>query len=749
MHPILPELGEKIAGEIASYRELLAVVEEERRILLSGDHQLLFATGEKKLALAQRLLAQREARRELMGRIEIGGRTTLRLDEFANLLPPPERQVFRDHTHTLATLAERLASQNEANQGFLREALDTVEHILGIITRPRAAEPTAREDARRAGPAVPASWPGRYSALPSIYSMMDIARWALNSSTRQLDTVSHNVANVNTEGYSRQEAVLATRSPEYASEGWYGRGAMVDNVVQYVDRLILERITDKTSEREYYSALSTQLSRIETLANEADDSGLGQMITEFFSAWEEVANNPESTAVREVLTETTSNLVSRLQNLMSDLQSVDRDMDTYITDATEEANSICRRIAALNEQIVAGEASGHTANDLRDERTNQLNSLSELMDIQWFEDANGAVTVIAGQGLTLVETSHPDANDVDPLVFRTAEGTSESQLFWRGTDVQLGSEDITGGQIGAWLTMRETELPEAMDFLNDLSHNLIAEVNLLHSQGAGTELFSSVTGSYASSSATTAFGSASNDLAYADLVKNGSFDLWVYQDGTRRQYTIGVTTDDTMTSLVDKINLAMGGGVTPNTNPTVNPVASLDSQNRLCLNASGGIEFGFANDTSQVLAAVGVNTFFTGSSATSIAINETITANVNHIAAGRLGDDGEHATGDNSNALDLADLKDKDTMNGGTQTFNEAIISRSSSLGTKVASAKSNYNFAETTTDELLNQRDTVSSVNLDEEMVNLIRYQRSYQMAAKMISVADSLLESLLAIKN
>ncbi len=579
--------------------------------------------------------------------------------------------------------------------------------------------------------------------------MMDIARWALNSSTRQLDTVSHNVANVNTEGYSRQEAVLATRSPEYASEGWYGRGAMVDNVVQYVDRLILERITDKTSEREYYSALSTQLSRIETLANEADDSGLGQMITEFFSAWEEVANNPESTAVREVLTETTSNLVSRLQNLMSDLQSVDRDMDTYITDATEEANSICRRIAALNEQIVAGEASGHTANDLRDERTNQLNSLSELMDIQWFEDANGAVTVIAGQGLTLVETSHPDANDVDPLVFRTAEGTSESQLFWRGTDVQLGSEDITGGQIGAWLTMRETELPEAMDFLNDLSHNLIAEVNLLHSQGAGTELFSSVTGSYASSSATTAFGSASNDLAYADLVKNGSFDLWVYQDGTRRQYTIGVTTDDTMTSLVDKINLAMGGGVTPNTNPTVNPVASLDSQNRLCLNASGGIEFGFANDTSQVLAAVGVNTFFTGSSATSIAINETITANVNHIAAGRLGDDGEHATGDNSNALDLADLKDKDTMNGGTQTFNEAIISRSSSLGTKVASAKSNYNFAETTTDELLNQRDTVSSVNLDEEMVNLIRYQRSYQMAAKMISVADSLLESLLAIKN
>ena len=200
---------------------------------------------------------------------------------------------------------------------------------------------------------------------------------------------------------------------------------------------------------------------------------------------------------------------------------------------------------------------------------------------------------------------------------------------------------------------------------------------------------------------------------------------------------------------MDKINLAMGSGGVPNTNPSVNPVAGITSDNTLTLTADSGLEFAFANDTSNILAALGINTFFDGDSAATIELNANITSDVNNIAAGRILEDGEHALGDNQNALDLADLKDADTMNGGSETFNESVVTWSSELGTKVSSDSDNLNFAQTATDQLFDQRDSVSAVNLDEEMVKMIKFQRAYQMASKVISVADSLLTSLLEVKR
>ncbi len=579
--------------------------------------------------------------------------------------------------------------------------------------------------------------------MPSIYSIMDISRWALQASTRQLDTVSHNVANVNTEGYSRQSVVLETATPEWTSEGMYGHGVSVSTVIQYVDKLLLARITDKASDLSYYDSMLSQLSRLESLCNEAGDNSLGAELTAFFSAWSDLANNPESTAVREALAETANNLISRFQTISQDLTLVSRDMDGYIASGVDEINSMCRQISQLNGEIQAAEASGDTANDYRDQRQLLIEQLSGKIDINWFEDANGAVSIYCGQGKTLVQGSYPDDDDADPLSFTTVAGYDGYQLVWQQQNLVMDSDEVTGGEMGAWLQMRDVEIPAMQEFMNDLAKTLIGQVNILHSSGAGLDEFTQVTGSYETNSSTLAFNDNANTLAFKDLITTGTFDIWAYVNGTQQKVTVNVSASNSLSNLVDNINTAL-------TAAGINMTASVTSDNKLAIaNTDGATTFAFANDTSNVLAALGVNTFFDGYSATSIGLADPIEEDVRNIAAGRLLDTGEHALGDNSNALDLADLKDAETMNNGTQTFNEAVISWASALGTDVATTTDNLAFSTTTANELLDLRDGVSAVSIDEEMVKMIQYQRAYQMAAKMISMADELLTTLLQIKG
>jgi flagellar hook-associated protein 1 len=581
--------------------------------------------------------------------------------------------------------------------------------------------------------------------MPGIYSMMDISRWALHAHTRALDTVSHNVANVNTAGYSRQETVLSTRGAQWTAEGWYGTGVKVANVIQHVDKQLQAQLTDKASQLGYFDAYLAQLGGLEALDNEAGDSSVGQALTDFFNSWQELSLNPESTAVRQTVLETTQNLTSRLNSINTDLQQMERNLDGYLGSAVTEVNQICRSIAELNSKIIATETLGQTANDFRDQRQSQLDALAGKLNIQWFEDANGSVSVFTGQGAVLVQENYPRSGDADPLSYQSVAGYADKQVVWSGTGMVLDSGQINGGEMGAWLRTRDVDLQGMQDFLDDLSHNLVWQVNQQHSQGVGQTMFTDVTGSYKSVDYETALNAASNTLPFKDEITSGSFQVWVYQDGTRRSYTVNVDPNDHLTEVVDKINAA----INPALDASQNPLASVENGQQLRLRATGGIEFTFANDTSGLLAAMGINTFLSGDNAANIGVNSLVRADVGRIAAGRLLATGEMAVGDNSNALDLADLKDAATMTSGTQTFNEAVIAFSTSLGSKVANAQDSQTFAENASTQLQNMRDQVSGVNMDDEMIKMIEFQRAYQSAAKLISVADELLQTLLQIKR
>jgi flagellar hook-associated protein 1 len=579
--------------------------------------------------------------------------------------------------------------------------------------------------------------------VPSIYTMMDISRWALQASTRQLDTVSHNVANVDTEGYSRQEVVLSTRTPEWTTEGFYGHGVQTQSVIQHVDKFLQNRLTDKQSDVSYFDARLAQLKRLESLSNESSDNSLGSELTNFFNAWSDLANNPESTAVREAMRETANSLVNRFQTISQDMNLVSRDMDGYLANGVATVNSLCRQISDLNQKIVGSEQAGVSANDFRDQRTRLLGELAQKANVKWFEDGRGSVTVYFGNGKTLVQDNYPTPNDADPLSFQSVSGYTSNQIVWQGQNIVIDSGELTGGELGAWLKVRDEDIPAMKAYMDGLAKNLINQVNLVHSQGVGLTKFTDVTGSYKTNDPTIALNDNANTLPTKDLIGAGSFDVWAYVGGTRQKVSVNVAPTNSLVALRDNLNTGFAAA-------GVNLTASLTSDNRLEIaNTDSATEFAFGNDTSGILAALGINTFFTGDTASSMALNDDIQADVRAIAAGRLLATGEHALGDNSNALLLADLKDKDTMTNASQTFNESLVAWSSSLGTNVSSAQSNRDYAETINNQLKNQRDATSAVNLDEEMVKMIQFQRAFQMASKLISTADTLLQTLLDLKR
>ena len=246
------------------------------------------------------------------------------------------------------------------------------------------------------------------------------------------------------------------------------------------------------------------------------------------------------------------------------------------------------------------EASGHHANDLRDERMREITELSKIIEINWFEDGNGAVQIQTGSGKTLVQSSYPGSKDPDPLVFGPVEGYGESQLTWNG--LVLDHTEIQGGMVGAWLKVRGDDIPSMQSYMNDLSSTIVWEVNKLHSQGVGLDKFTEVTSSYQVADTALAFNDPSQvDLPYGDRVETGTLDIWIYEGGTRRSHTIQILATDSLDNVVTKINAVESG------------LASITADGELQLTAAAGTEFAFANDTSNVLAALGVNTFFDGS----------------------------------------------------------------------------------------------------------------------------------------
>jgi flagellar hook-associated protein 1 FlgK len=480
-----------------------------------------------------------------------------------------------------------------------------------------------------------------------IRSVLDIAKGALLAQEKSMSVNSHNLANVNTPGYSRQKAILEANSPLSFTRVKIGMGVKVNAVIQYVNQFITRNIYQKTSVLKEYETKASILSQLETIFNETENYGLAQTMNEFWKAWQDLSNNPGGISERTALLAKAETLSSKFNSMSSDLNQIKKEANKNLNIVIVELNRLIKSIAEINEKIVMVEANGTSANDLRDSRRNYLEKLSEIVENVYLEEQNGAIKVMTSTGVMLVDGNYYWELSQD-----------EDYIYWNNIKNDI-SRRLVGGKIGAWLDLRDEIIPEYIANLDELAGTLIKEVNQLHFSG------------------------------YTLLGETGKYFFE---------------------------NLKDSPGI-PNPN-----------------NYSGAASY--------------------------IKLSEDVRNSPTNIAAGGI----SGGPGDNENALNILAIQTNNTIqirkwryeNRGktvtsqlqTETMDDYYHTMVGEIGVLADEFNENQEFSSALLNNLNEMRDSASGVNLDEEMIELMKIQRAHEAASKLVVLADEMLQSLLNMR-
>ncbi|MEM9790693.1 MAG: flagellar hook-associated protein FlgK [Planctomycetota bacterium] len=568
----------------------------------------------------------------------------------------------------------------------------------------------------------------------SLGGSLQIGQSGLLASQAALEVVGNNLANVATPGYHRLDPKLVPLTGREAERGvQFGGGVQLDAITRVVDDALEARLRGTISDESGASTLVDLLAQVEAIENELSDVDLSTRLTAFFNAWSDLSNNPQDLSLRTLVVQEGVSLSAFINDIDTGFKDTLLQTDRTIEQSVGQANDILDKIETLNRSIAIQEGgAGEGAHGLRDERTILLEELSQLVDISTVEQPSGQVDIFVG--------SLPIMLNGQSRGLEARQQTVDGELV---IDVVIADDqspiDTSSGSLGALVEFRKVHLEDAIDALDEVASQLIWQVNRIHSQSQGLQGFTSVTASNDVDDSTAAL----NDLDATGLAfaaEHGSFQVHLTQQstGTRTTSTIAVdldgidpTNDTTLASLAADLDALDG------------IAASIGTDGKLTISAEdSGFEVSFSDDSSGVLAALGINTYFTGSDAFDIAVNDTITSDPSHIAAAN-----DHLLGDNSAAIAIAQLRDTgvDELNGLSLT--QAWSKHVEDFAGRAGQASQRLESASVVKANLAATQQSISGVNADEETIELIRYQRAYQASARFISTVDELMQTLLSI--
>ncbi len=350
-----------------------------------------------------------------------------------------------------------------------------------------------------------------------ITSSLYVALSGLNLSQVGMEVASHNIANVNTPGYSRQRVNLETTPTQNLGYGQMGTGVTAQNIERFHDEFLTSSIVSKSSEFGAQAAQKGAIDSLEAFFNESDGNGINASLNEFFAAWDYVADASELGPTREELVSVAQTLADMLNMRREDMDAVRDDLNQRISDAVIDINSLAEGIAKLNEEIMRDEdpSRNQEANDLRDARDALLVQLGEVVGINYWEDpTNGAINVTFEDGPALVingtnykvGTETDDSGDIHVIAnHRRTEPPWEENVTSR----------IEGGTVGGWINFRDETLRDFYLQYESFVDQLTFQTNNQHAQGVGLELYDDVTASSLVSNrpaTTVSFSGADNDL---------------------------------------------------------------------------------------------------------------------------------------------------------------------------------------------------------------------------------------------
>jgi flagellar hook-associated protein 1 FlgK len=309
---------------------------------------------------------------------------------------------------------------------------------------------------------------------------LEIGKRALLAQQLALNITGNNIANVNTPGYTRQQAILANSVPQTMPFGNVGTGVDISEIRRIRSELLDQQLRTETQELGKWNFLKQTWGQVESVFGEPSDTGLSTILDQFWNSWEELSENPSSEAARMEVREQANQLAETFHHFSSQLTDMRSAIDEDITGLTQEINSAAVQIANLNESISSAELGGNQANDLRDRRDYLIDQLSQYADVGVVEQSDGTATVYLGSmalvdGITCRELQSTIESDGDSIIHT---------LRFKGSAYELRN---IGGQLEGMIKSRDEVIGGKLADLDLLARELAKTVNETHRQGFGSD----------------------------------------------------------------------------------------------------------------------------------------------------------------------------------------------------------------------------------------------------------------------
>ena len=561
----------------------------------------------------------------------------------------------------------------------------------------------------------------------SLFGTINNSVSALQTAQIGLQAVGNNIANANTDGYIRQRLIQTTPAPYRLGNVIIGQGVRAQGIVQQVDQALLERMWEAGSDLAAGSLRGQTLAEVETLLNDLNDGGLSDDLDKLNNALHDLSAEPNDPALRQFVLLTAESLATEINRTYVGARDYQTELDANLNGVVDRINSLSNKIADLNLRITVLEGGNTLQSDatgLRDERYRTLEELSELVKINSQEQESGSVTVFIGGDFLVADTT------VRELEVSKERESNSGRVVFKETQANVA---ITGGRLKAMTEGRDTLLGGVIEGLDQLAIDLIREFNTVHSQGQGKLGYESLTGTVPLDR-----NARLDDAGLTWEVDGGSFDIALV-DASGEHISR------------HRIEVRKGDPITASTISTI--VADIDQIDGISATilASGeiqlesdvpGVKFTFGEDTSGFLGAAGINTFFVGTNAETISINSILQDNPNLLAVSSGG-----VNNDTDNLAQLVDLIDRGIDRNGGQAIRDAYTGLVNGLSQNAANQNSANDGLAQYYATLQSEHLAISGVNIDEEAIKMIGYQRAFQASSRVIAAANEMLDILTSL--
>lgn len=618
--------------------------------------------------------------------------------------------------------------------------------------------------------------------MANSFAGIEIGKRSLMAHSTQIQTAGHNISNADTEGYSRQRVIVKSFEPIYRPDleramvpGQIGQGCDVESINRIKDELLESRIVEQKNVESYWETRDKYYSMIESVYNEPNDVSVRTNMDKFWQGWQELSTYPESDAARLAVVVRGQTLTNSIQQQYKSLRGIGDQINGDIEAVVKQVNDLSRQIASVNGEIVRSKGLGDNPNDLMDRRDLLVEKLSSLINVtvtqkdpdEFMVHTDGQI-IVQGSLARQIET-------VGQL-----DNNGYGKLMW--SDTKLDAE-FHGGTLGALVELRDKDIRTEIQSLNTMALNFADLVNDVHRNAIGKnnvtgldffvqhDFVENVNGNYDRN------GDGVEDTSYIFRM-TGTNALKMQEqiglsgtmtiNGASGNIDVAYFSTDTVEDVINRINDSNGevkAYLDRNSCLVLKATSSKGMENPdfiirhvedsgMFLTGYSGILQGSGADNAydfnranavDVLAGAQFAVSPVLNPSAYIEVNGLIQNDVSSVAAAFKNSQGFAEPSDGRAAVEMAAIRNTKIMIGSQRTFDDYFADTITNVGLKGEQAQNQLATQNKIMGDLRDLRDSISGVNIDEELADIIKFQHGYNVAAKFISVQDELLDTLI----